>query len=576
MKHFFTIALSCLAVAAVAQPKATMKSVSGMPNQIKTDAQKVMRFDAKAPMTMIQLNGKMDKAYDLNKAKGSVQHKAPASSADGVLYRPSSHSLKSGIFYYEDDNTWGYSYNTPYLFSQAYKGTYDRVEGNSWTIGESDTAAESSWIDSNKNFSMAAASMGVGGFYTPKIWNKRKAYYYYGSDDPDEGTNFTYSVNFKGDCSNIIEGVAPMAMGTYQVFADMTLYSGWANTLEYGARDYYTQEGNRHVQSDMLVVDYGDLGGGFVLNYLELPFITHEQGQALFDGDEVLEVLLVDENLETGEISTYTSTISADDVFEAKNSSVAHVGFVTADEDGFETSIDPVLNGYVTLYISGFMQEGVHAGLRMIWDNTTDDETQLAGDLGAGHGYYDMWVDGVQRVDEDGNVLFYTTECLEPVMSLCGYFNALCEYGTGETTMYGEIPVEGGYAVTLVDEETGDMYNDFDVETSFPAEYIEILECPEWVESIECDDSYYEQYGILAIFIGADALPAGVEGRVGNVVLMSNGEVTMNLTVTQGDVSSISNIKNDAKNNVSYNLQGQKSEATSGLMIQNGKVVFVK
>lgn len=574
MKNFFTIALSCLALTAVAQPK-IMKSVSGMPNNVKQSATPIMRFDTKAPMSMVKMSGKMDKACTLSMDNAvSTLHRAPASAADGVLYRPSSHNLKAGLFYYEDANTFGYNYNTPYLFSQAYQGTYDVVSGNSWTIGESDTAAESEWIV-NRNFSMAAAGMGVGGFYTPKIWNKRRASYYYGSDDETEGSNFTYSVNFKGDVSTVTEGVEPIAAGAYQIYGDMNFYVGWSNTPEFGARDYIAQDGT-HVQSDITGVDYGNLGGGFVLQYLEIPFTAKEDGDQPFEGDEVLDVTLIDEDPETGDYVTYTATIGADDLFFDKGGwGIARVGFVTEDEDGFETSIDPVLNGNVTLVISGFMQESIKAAIPMIWDNSASDDTYSGGDFGPSHGFFDVWRNGEQAVDADGYVLFTNTECIEPVISLCGYYNALCEYGTGEKTMYGEIPAEGGYAVTVVDED-GSAFNDFDIESSFPADYIEILDCPEWVESIECDDSYYEQYGILAIFISADALPAGVEGRVGNVVLMSNGEVTMNLTVTQGDVSSISNIKNDAKNTVSYNLQGQKSEATSGLMIQNGKVVFVK
>ena len=575
MKLYFSVALSCLALAAIAQPKATMKSVSGMPNNLKVSTP-IVRFDAKAPMAMQQqMNAKMEKSFDLSKANVAVmgQHHAPASSADGVLYRPSSHSLKSGLFFSEDANSWGYSYYTPMLFSQAYQGTYDLVAGSKWTIGENDTDAESSWIDSSRNFSMAAAGMGVGGFYTPKINSKRSSYYY-GSDDPDEGTNFTYSVNYKGDAVSAVEEGFPMSMGTYQIYGDMSLYTGWSNTLEFGARDYIAQDGT-HIQSDMMLVDYGDLGGGFVLQYLEIPIVTHEKDALPFEGDEVLEVKLIDENVETGEYEVYYATIGAEDIFtDSQGIYLAHIGFVTTDEDGFETSIDPVLNGYVTLVISGFMQETVNAGLRMCWDNTASEETYAGGDFGPSHGAYDIWRDGVQNVDEEGNVLFYNTECIEPVLSLVGYFNALCAFETGEKVSYGEVPVEGGTAVTQYGDD-GAPYNDYDVESSLGIEYIEILDAPEWVTAIEYDDSYFEDYSILMFFVAADALPAGVEGRQGTVVLCSNGEVTMDLVVTQG-TTSINTIKGDAKNSTSYNLQGQVADAKSGLMVKDGKVIFVK
>lgn len=569
MKQFFALAISCLAVAAVAQPKAQMNAVSGMDNHVKMGT-RAMHFDPQTPVQKMQLLGNSDRVVTLDRAK-AMNH-APAGVADGAYYRPSSENLKVGLFFSDQYQAWGYSYNTPILLSQAFKGTYDRVAGSRWTIGTADNDIEGDELNEDGNYDMALAGMGVGGYYTPKIWSKRGASYFYGADDADAPE---YSVNYKGDVEQ------SWTVGTYQLYGDVTLYSGFSNTLAFGARDF--ESGGKHIQSDKVLVDYGNLGGGFVLQYLELPIITHEQGDPYYFNDDVVTVELFDINEETGEVKTYTTTVGADDVFTDDGTDsgmpLIHATFTTVDENGFETEIEPVLNGYVQLLLSGFKQEGVNWGLRMCWDNTASDDTWDGGDIGATHGYYDQWVDGVQTLDDEGNVAFFGEECIEPVLSFVGYYNALCEYGTGELVMSAEIPVEGGYAVTAIDED-GTVYNDFDVASSFSMDFIEIVDAPEWVGDLEYDDQYFDNDNIsnvLMFFVSADALPAGVSGREGDVVLCSNGEVYMTLHVTQGTVG-ISQIQNDAVKNNVYNLQGVKvsGDLQSGLYIQNGKKIVKK
>lgn len=566
MKQFFALAISCLAVAAVAQPKAQVNAVSGMPNHAQLGAP-VMHFNSQSPARMMQVNNRLTRPMNLNDVK--PMQKAPAGSADGALYRPSSHSLKASLFYKEDADAWGYSYVTPMLFSQAYKGTYQKVAGNSWTIGENDSAVDNADLDDQRNYDMGLAGMGVGGFYTPKIWSKRGASYFYGSDDPEGG--FDYSVNYKGDASSSI------AVGAYQLYGDMKLYWGYTNTLAYGARDYENADG-KHAQSNSLLVEYGDLGGGYVLQYLELPIITHEEDTPYFENGGEVTITLIDYNEETDEQVEYTSVIGEDDVFfDGSGNALIHASFTETDENGFETEIEPVLNGSVTLLMTGFMQEGVNIGFRMCWDNTADEDSRSGGDFGPTHSYFDMWVDGELQLTDEGKVAWYYTDCTEAVISMVGYFNALCEYGTGEKVMNGTVPVEGGYAVSMIDDATGDAYNDFDLASSFSFEEVEVIEAPEWVTSFEYDDSYYEDYSVIAYFFGADALPAGVTGREGDVVLCSNGEVTMTIHLTQGTVG-ISQIQNDAVKNNVYNLQGVKvaGDLQSGLYIQNGKKIVKK
>ena len=561
MKQFFALAVSCLAVAAVAQPVAHQANLDKLESLAP-----VMRFDSKAPAQLMEVNTRMDRAYT---EEASSLRKAPASTSAGALYRPSSHSLKMGLFYYEDYNAWGYSYRTPMLFSQAYKGTYDKVVGSSWTIGTADNAVEAEDLDEEGNYDMGNAGMGVGGYYTPKIWSKSGASYYYGSDDSDAGSSFTYSVNYKGDAES-------MALGAYQIYGDMNLYSGYTNTLAYGAREYDNAKGQL-CQSDMLYIEYGDLGGGFVLQSLELPIITQEDGTPYFENGDMVTATIYDKDEETGITKEYSTTFGADDVeLDTNGNALIHATFTEVDEDGFETEVEPVLNGYVTLVMTGFRQAGVHCGFRMVWDNTADDDSRSGGDFGSTHSYFDMWTDGVQAVDETGAPQLYYTDCTEAVLSLVGYYNTLCMYGTGETYVNAEIPVEGGWAVSQYGED-GTGYNDFDVASSLSLEDIEAIKCPEWV-AMDYDTQYFEDYGLIAFFFGADALPEGTTGLDGEVILQSGGNVTMTFHLTQGEVpEGIQTISADQRKGVKvYNVVGQKLVAKSGLVIEDGAVKFIK
>lgn len=559
MKQFFALAVSCLSVAAFAQPQVNAVSAPAHANFGAT----VKHFDVNTPAHMMQVCGRTNRVMTLD-GQRSMQDPV-TSSAAGALYLPSSHSLKAGLFYYEAANAWGYTYNTPMLFSQAYQGTYDKVVGANWTIGTNDTAVDEEKLNADGNYDMGLAGMGVGGFYTPKIWSKRgSASFFYGSDDDSAPE---YSVNYKGDAE-------ALTLGVYQVYGDMNLYRGYSNTLAYGARDFESAKGS-HITSDRVLLDVGNVGGGFVLQKLELPLRTHEDDAEYFENDNVVTITVIDYNEETGETKEYTSTFGKDDIFyDGNGMGIAMPTFTTVDEDGFETEIEPVLNNYVQIVMSGFRQEGVNCGFLMVWDNTADDDSRSGGDFGSTHSYYDQWVDGVQDLTEDGSVAYYATDCTEAVIGLVGYFNALCEYGTGAKVMNGTAPAEGGYVVSAVQE--GQEYNDFDVESSFTFENIEITDAPEWITKVEYNDEYFEDYSVIAYYLTAEALPEGVSGREGDVVLTSNGEVSITLHVTQGEASGIDTVKVHAKDVKTFNLQGQKNETESGLMVKGNKVVFVK
>ena len=117
-----------------------------------------------------------------------------------------------------------------------------------------------------------------------------------------------------------------------------------------------------------------------------------------------------------------------------------------------------------------------------------------------------------------------------------GIFNCLQFYDAPQTLVF---PVEGGAGVAGIDDTDG-PYNDVDISSSF--DYVNddvwIESMPDWVTDYEFDNSYFASANALMLFAKADALPAGVTGRSGNIVVGSYG-VTLSVPVTQGNVTGI-------------------------------------
>jgi hypothetical protein len=267
-----------------------------------------------------------------------------------------------------------------------------------------------------------------------------------------------------------------------------------------------------------------------------------------------------------------------------------HFTFVEVDEEGFESEISPVLNGYAYLILYNFMDENVDCGIYMTYNGNEDGNGNLDNQT---HSYFDVWLDGVQQLSSDGSAGWYGEDETDAVVNLFGYFNCFRNYADGATEITVEIPAEGGWAVSAIDEDDGTVYNDIDVVSSFPIDAITIEDYPEWLEDEEGNlylsysDKYFaedESTGIsnvLMFYVGAEALPAGETGRQGDVVLRSNDQVNFIIHVVQGSPAGIKSIQNDAVGaGAIYNLQGVKvgkseAELPAGVYVKNGKK-FVK
>lgn len=529
-------------------------------NSRQLNAQPKANIQREAPVLSAQANVPVVAPFAATMSNGA--RKAPASIANGAHYTPCN-MLKSGLFYGEDDGRFGYNYNLPYLFGQAYWGVYTADKGSNWTIGTSNSDA-SDCIDAEGNFSVATAQMGVGGFYTPKIWSKDGKYsYFYGSDDADKPE---YSVFFGSEGEE-------MEMCVYTVFADIKWYAGYSNTPAYGTREFTTEDG-KHIQSDRVLMDYG-YQKGLVVNKVRVLLGTaaNVPDGPIAEGKEIDVYLSV--VAEDGEETLYHGVLTSDNVFLSSNNwYIADVVFTEEDEDGFSAEVSPVCNGEVSLLMTGFMQEGVQCEIPMIYYSTSDYPTVS---------YYDQWVDGVQGVSEDGYVAYYADGTNEAMIHLVGYYNFLGELGTGETVFNCTAPVagEGGYSWAVSAVQDGKEYNDFDLESTFAFDEWDFEFDEDVIAGFDVDSSYLEQYGCYLLYVAVKDLPAGVEGRTTTVKVTSGETATVTINITQGVAgeNGIAGLKGEAvEPKQIYNLMGQKvlNANAAGLYIQNGKKTLVK
>ena len=104
-------------------------------------------------------------------------------------------------------------------------------------------------------------------------------------------------------------------------------------------------------------------------------------------------------------------------------------------------------------------------------------------------------------------------------------------------------PAEGGYAYYDSEDSEGNpaQYNDILIDSNVKSnekdenEPWQIEEAPEWVTGFALDDEYQEKYWVMQLFMEAEALPEGVEGREGDVVISAYGR-PITIHVTQGKV----------------------------------------
>ena len=162
---------------------------------------------------------------------------------------------------------------------------------------------------------------------------------------------------------------------------------------------------------------------------------------------------------------------------------------------------------------------------------------------------------------EDGSLatVGYTNALDVPQVCLCISFEAALPVAIVTETCKDvtvTIPAEGGYGVTVYDEEEQQWYNDFDIYTMNSSEWWEEIEAPGWV-SIEYNDDYVKR-GLMAVFIKAGALPKNVTERHGDVIISLYGKEIV-IPVAQGDVpGAVPVMSTDTEKKVYFNTLGQR------------------
>ena len=489
------------------------------------------------------------------------------------------------------------SYNTPWLYTQSLNDSarFDRVSGFTWTVNGTEM---NEYLSDTKRFPITEIyGTGFGTYYAPAITNgKSGSTYFYGSDG---GGSAQYAVVAGPDHS---AGIEAASFGVYNMYDAEKVYTAWANTYAYGSRSFESSGWGGYVESDLTVIDLGYTGGGLVIDRIDAMCISNTDCPVKGNVEEghFIGATLVDIDMETGEPTYYRTYLAEGDagimkLYEYTGGDGAaayslHFTFVEEDEEGFSTEISPVLNGYVYLFLYNFKDENVDCGIYMAYNGNEDGNGNYDN---LTHSYYDVWLDGVLQTDSEGDAGWYFDDRTDAAVNFYGYFNCFRDFINGAKEVTVEIPAEGGWAISSVDEEDGTQYNDIDVASSLPIDNITIEDYPDWIADFEgnlllqYDDSYFVESdksdgNILIFYVGAEALPEGETGRKGDIVLRSNDQVDFIIHVVQGTpTESISKVQNDVvKSDVVYNLQGVKvgkSEADlpAGVYVKNGKK-FVK
>ena len=470
---------------------------------------------------------------------------------------------------------------------QTFTSYFQPTTKGLWSIEDIDLD-QYPFVDSDNNFTLTP--FGVPTAWTCPILTTGKASYTYGDAGAASNQGVSYpenSVFFASDGDN-------MAVGAYDYWCGGRFYMGYNNTPAYGSYnlpdaiwDIDETTGDTtfcQINSNTLIIDLGHIPG-FVAENLHLTGGPYTQEAPLMNGATLSFALIDYDENEVDETVVYQGTVTADDfIQDAGEWWTAIASFTEEDEDGFETSISPVIRHSAQLVITGFYQDGVDFAIPMMYSANEKGETDFPT-----HAYYDLIVNGEQYLDQDGDPIFTSDVYTDAVVNLYGHFTFIG--GTeGEKTLEGWIDetsvyetAEDGTKYTLAYSGTGEdgkMYYDFDYMSTFGIDYITADFDADKILDFEADSTYYGQYGVYMLFLAvSDKLEPG---ETTSVKVYTNNEDYMTINITNRIGAGINNVAKDAEkeDNEVYNLQGVKvsksdAELPAGIYVKNGKK-FVK
>lgn len=455
-----------------------------------------------------------------------------------------------------DGGWYGYQYALAMGF--PYSSKFDAILGDSWSmVTASSTIDLNDQKDSEGN--LVLSDLGIGSYYMPTIQNGKTSYLY--------GASKT---------GQILINASEVESMPYAMFDanELTGFYGGVNTGS--ASGYAYGSSTPYGGSGITEIDFGKVAGPLQVESLNM-WLTTNAGEERFatDEDYILVTIFDKVGEETFE---YSGKVTAENIEAADNGSeCAIVTFTDVDEDGFETEIYPVLRGEVTVVIEN--TPGCNYGIIMADSDVEDVDAK-------GRSIYPSstaWYHDGSQMDEG----MYHWQGADAVVMINALYNAMLTYGenSNETTGYvfsdaqystSDSGEEYTWAVSIIDEEDGKKYNDFNIESTFNSEMWSVEYDEDVVLGFDINEDNFEDYSIVSVFVAVKALPEGVDSRNTDVVFTSNDGATYTIHVIQGEETGLASVNEEVANKVSYNLFGQKVADTkaAGLYIIDGKKVI--
>lgn len=493
---------------------------------------------------------------------------------DGVFY--------PGLSYETNNGETGWYYTGYFMNTQAYHFSVEGVLGSSWFMTNSQQTDLNEYKDENNVLKMP---YGIGSWYGPGIKSKRQTYWYGGEYASGIFTQYPNGFSNAGFSTGDSEVTS---LAVYDPL-ECTSYVG------FGLGQYAFGTVSPYGESHATLVDLGNVGGGLVVDHLQFRVLS-ATGCPMGDGGKVT-VDMIDKWGEGDEdFSIYTAELTPEDFVQDGDPNsfgsfyCVNVYFTEVDEDGFESEVTPVLNGEVQILIQ---DNGVNCDFGFFMNCDERENESSPWQNSEGKTYYDPLTKCrtyFYYPEQDG---FYALDVYgaNATVAIMGSYNFLGEFGTGSRVLTGYVPEDAEwltaqdgtkYTWAVSNVIDGEVYEDFDIESSFDLESLSIEYDGTEVLGYDLSEDYYAEQKVYPFYFAISELPAGVEGRQIHITLSSNDEVSCEIVINQGVVNSeegIEYVQQDAERHDAtlYNLQGVKASnaAQHGVFVQGGRK-FVK
>lgn len=364
-----------------------------------------------------------------------------------------------------------------------------------------------------------------------------------------------YAPNKTWKTSYLVAAFAPW--DGKEVFT-LGVYDHWDCPVSYAPDAMLTERGAKSV-----TVDFGNPHEGLVVSNINFNLVT--ASSELKSKSSALKVKLSIWNEErTNIVSTEQIQLGSQNLFKVKTTDDGKSVYSVYVDFGWPVIIDKPF----TVEVEGFDKLGVEAWIPLAVDTHALYPT---------HTTYHLTTGDEQVASTDA--------CI----NVDGYFNYVGTWSWPDGKCeYGECVAAGDYVQVYIDPSDPDwpgMYftgdPTFPVECAFGANDLMLSERPEWINSVDIDQSQWQEYGALLIIMQADAIPTGETGRYGKVVISTKDEAShYTIHVRQGNGSfpaSVDGVKVELPaDGGMFDLSGRKITAprSGQLYIKNGKKII--